>query len=286
MDSRPERVSRLVVIVAVLVTVASSWLPSIQTLADEQTNAGMKRALATFAVAKALNAGISLAQGTEIALQPAGVGLTVTLGQILDPLNDLVEQFSSLMLTACVAFGIQKVLLMIGGHWAVSLAVTFVALLWSGLHYAARSPAWLSRLLLVLVIVRFAIPVATIGSNWVFHSFLADKYERAERSLKQAAEHSSKSAVTLPEEAKEQGLWDKFKSAIANINVKGRLAELQDTVDRATDRIIDLMVVFIMQTIVVPLVLLWALFKVAGGLLQESSVARPTSTARRVVPSS
>ena len=32
-----------------------------------------------------------------------GVGVTLTLGEVLDPVNDLVEQFSSLMLAAAVA---------------------------------------------------------------------------------------------------------------------------------------------------------------------------------------
>lgn len=47
-----------------------------------------------------------MAQGTEVAVEPAGVGVIFTPGQILDPVNDLLEQFSNLMLAASVAFGI------------------------------------------------------------------------------------------------------------------------------------------------------------------------------------
>ena len=49
-----------------------------------------QRALVTFALARTINGVISVVQGTEVALQPAGVGVTLTPGEILDPVNDLV----------------------------------------------------------------------------------------------------------------------------------------------------------------------------------------------------
>ena len=44
---------------------------------DAQVDAGLKRALATYAAARALNAVISVAQGTEVALEPGGVGVVL-----------------------------------------------------------------------------------------------------------------------------------------------------------------------------------------------------------------
>jgi hypothetical protein len=80
---------------------------------QDYTNESFKRALITFGIARGLNGVISVAQGTEIAVQPAGVGLNFTPGQILDPINDLVEQFSWVMLASSASLGIQKVLLAI-----------------------------------------------------------------------------------------------------------------------------------------------------------------------------
>ena len=51
-----------------------------------------QRAFVTFALARTINGVISVVQGTEVALQPAGVGVTLTPGEILDPVNDLVER--------------------------------------------------------------------------------------------------------------------------------------------------------------------------------------------------
>src|SRR4030042_1711880 len=53
----------------------------------------------------------------------------------LNPLNDLVERFSDLMLMASVAFGVQLLLLEMGMHWGMSLALTLAALAWACLYW-------------------------------------------------------------------------------------------------------------------------------------------------------
>ena len=69
------------------------------------TEDGIKRALATYAIARGLNGVISVAQGTEVAVEPVGVGVTFTPGQILDPINDLIERFSWIVLASSVSLG-------------------------------------------------------------------------------------------------------------------------------------------------------------------------------------
>ena len=261
---------RALAVLFVAAAVACSWWPAIENVANQQVDAGLKRALVSFGVAKTLNAAISVAQGTEVAFQPVGVGVTVTVGQILDPLNDLVEQFASLMLTASVAFGVQKALLAIGAHWLISAAVTGVAAVWALVWWRGHAPAWLSRVLLVLILIRFAIPVITIGGDWVFHRFLADNYQQAQGELDKISVTAGEPVIAVPTTGKDESFWEKvkrWKEAAESIDVQVRLAGLQEAVSRATDHVVDLMVVFVMQTIIVPIVLLWALLKVAGGVL-------------------
>jgi hypothetical protein len=47
---------------------------------------------------------------------------------VRDPITDLVEQFSTLMLMASAAFGVQKVLINIGSWWPLSVAVSATAM--------------------------------------------------------------------------------------------------------------------------------------------------------------
>src|SRR5689334_11398931 len=105
---------RLLVALAAVV-VALAWLKPLDHKAQGQIEAGLKRALATYAIARTLNGVISVVQETGVSVQPGGVGMTFAPGQFLDPLNDLVEQVSTIMLAVCVSFGVQLILLHIGG---------------------------------------------------------------------------------------------------------------------------------------------------------------------------
>lgn len=100
---------------------------------------------------------------------------------------------------------------------------------------------------------------------------MADGYQTAQASLNVASVNAGKPALPA-EEAREQTFLERLQSVASNFDVKARLADLQRAVDKATDHIIDLMVVFAMQTVVLPLILAWGLLKVAGGLFNS----RPT----------
>lgn len=76
--------------------------------AGKPVDDAFERALVTFAVVRSINAVVSVVQGTELAIEPAGVGVILTPGQIFDPVNDLIERFSWIMLAASTSLGAQK----------------------------------------------------------------------------------------------------------------------------------------------------------------------------------
>ena len=103
--------SRLGLVILLLLVAVLAVTPVLDQRAAQNYESLFQRALVTFALARTLNGVISAVQGTEVALQPAGVGVTLTPGELLDPVNDLVERFSWLMLGATVSLGVQQVLL-------------------------------------------------------------------------------------------------------------------------------------------------------------------------------
>ena len=130
----------------------------------------------------------SVAQGTEVAVEPGGVGVNFALGQALDPINDLVERFSAAMLVATSSLALQGVLLEMSEWWATNLALVIAAafaLVRSGGRRgsagSARAPA--IRVLAILVFVRFAVPVFVLGSTLVFDTFLAAQQQAANDAL-------------------------------------------------------------------------------------------------------
>lgn len=275
---------RIVVIVLVVAATLTAWYQPLQDAANAQVDAGLKRALVSFASARALNAVISIIQGTEFSVEPFGVGVTLTPGQVLDPINDLVEQFSTVMLVASVAFGVQKVLLTIGAHIAISTAVTSVALIWIVLYYLRMAPSWLSRLLVVLLMARFAIPVVTVGSDWVFQHILIEDYNKSQVALDETCGELNKrtppipqAPATPPARSEEKGLLDRLKDrAKATVMLPSiDLQAIKQTVDSMPERILKLIVVFLMQTIIIPIILLWVLYKFAATVVQPSQAGAP-----------
>ncbi len=111
-----------VVTVMLLVAVTFNYTGAIDAMGQYHINNSFNVASTTFVVARALNAVISVVQGTELAMVPLGVGMTLTPGQILDPVNDLIEQFSWVMLASTSAIGIEKVGMAISA-WPVIKAI-------------------------------------------------------------------------------------------------------------------------------------------------------------------
>lgn len=266
---------RVFLVVLVTVMVACSWLGPLESAANEQVDAGLKRALASFAIARGLNAALSLIEGAELAIQPLGVGIRLSVGQVLRPLNDVVEQFAHLMLVASVAFGIEKILISIGAHWMISLLLTTAAIGWA-YFYLRRlsSPAWLTRIFLVLLMTRFAMPIVIIGSDLIFQKFMADDYTKNQQVIEVTAAQISDMNSTLSED---QSIWGKGKEIYEQI--KSKVASLTRTAGQLTERIIKVMVVFILQTLVLPIFLLWALWGLARGAFEV-----PPRVARSIAP--
>ena len=247
------------------IMVACSWLAPLDAAADRQVDAGLKRALLTFASARGLNAIISVVQGTEVAIEPAGVGVVLTPGQALDPVNDLVEQFSNLMLVASVSFGVQKVLISIGAHWLVSLLLSMAALVWALFQSRGKpAPAWLSSVLVVLLMTRFAVPVVTIGADGLFRTFMAADYQSSQQLIDTASGNLAKLNPPAATTDESQGMLEKFKGWWPqSADVKLRFEQLKQVAEQAVEHIIKLMVIFLLQTLLIPLLLLWVLYRVA-----------------------
>ena len=261
---------RWLAIALVAAMVACAWLAPLDSAANRQIDAGLKRALVSFAAARALNAVISVAQGTEISLQPLGLGVNLGVGQVLDPVNDVIEQFSSLMLAASVAFGIQKVLVNVGAHWLISLVLTATAVAWAVMFYRRqRSPSWLAQALVVLLMLRFALPVATLASDLVFRQFLAGDYEVSQQVLGRTATRIETPGA--PPAAQGQGLLDQLKGWAGSQSTawKERFESVKQAAEQATEHVIKLMVIFVLQTLIVPLAMLWLLYALAGRVLRR-----------------
>lgn len=277
---------RILLVLSLAAVLLGAWLAPLDAPATQQVDAGLKRALVSFATARALNAVISVAQGTEMSLQPLGVGVTLAPGQLLDPVNDLVEKFSDLMLMASVAFGVQKMLISMGGYWLISLLLTLAATGWAVLQLRGqRAPGWLSGLLVVALMLRFAIPVVTLGADLLWQKFLAADYATSQQVIDTATGQVASLNPAPPAAAEQPGWLDRMKGWVTpNGEIKARFEQLKQAAEQAVEHIIKLIVIFLLQTLVIPLSLLWGLAGLAKWVILRRHRAQAQSGSR-ITPS-
>ncbi|MEM9209159.1 MAG: hypothetical protein AAGA61_07925 [Pseudomonadota bacterium] len=241
--------------------------------------ASFKRALVTFAAARTLNGVISAAQGTEIALEPGGVGVILSIGEALDPINDLIERFSSVMLVAASSLGLQNILLGISRWWGMNLALGIIALgalaaVWLPALEGSATRTVLSRMFLILLFVRFAVPFLILITGLVSQVFLDDSLAESTAVLEATStEIEALGATEAPDPNPEQGIMDRLGAmlddSVRSLNAADRLEQLKATASNAAESIINLIVIFVLQTILLPLGIFWLLLEIVKGYVSR-----------------
>jgi hypothetical protein len=279
--SRRRRVvGSLLAIVPVVVALAG-WLDN---SSSRYAEAALSRSLVTFAIARTLDGAISVAQGTEVAVEPGGVGVNFALGQALDPINDLVERFSAAMLVATSSLALQGVLLEMARWWVANLALLIAAAL---ALVTIWRPAWVGttgsraaiRVLSIVVFMRFAVCVFVLGTNLIFETFLATDQQAANDALtvtrteiEDIAEQTDSAVTPAPEPSLTERLGNLVDESLQALDMRERMQRLSDSVSNAVEHIVRLIVIFALQSIILPLVFLWlfaeALKKIASRATQ------------------
>ena len=262
------RSSRIAVSLLAVLLAAAAWWPISHDPAVKYSEEGLKRALVMYAVARGMNALISVAQESQITAQ-FGFGVVVAAGQVLDPINDLIEQFSTAMLMAAAAFGLQILLLKIGAFWLLPLLLTLTTLACLVLWWRRNPvPQWMVRVALILLVARFAVPLSALASEAVYQGVLAGDYAESvsaitgSKTARLAAEANAKSPET-------SSWWDDVKNVKENITAL--VVDLKQSAEETAKHMVRIAVVFLLQTLVLPLLFLWLVVALGRNLISGGS---------------
>lgn len=254
------RIGRVAMHAAIAAVVVLAVAPLADRVGGEALDGSFKRALAALATTRGLDAAISLAQSSEVSFS-LGPGGSIGIGQVLDPVNDLVEQYGTLLMTSTTALGIQQVGLRLGralGWWLfvpslVALAAATVA---RG-SMATSLATWGRRLFALALFARLAIPTAAWIDGIVADRFLEADYREATAVVERTTERLEKMKPDGPEKA-----WYERLNPVTVIGEQAR--QLSDTLGTVAESIVNLVIYFTVSTIVLPLGTLWLLSKTLG----------------------
>jgi hypothetical protein len=191
---------------------------------------------------------------------------------------------------ASTSLGAQKILVGIGNTQAIQLVVGLtiglsLLLLWRRHLF---TPAWraiLFRLSILAIAFRFLIPVLVLANEMVYRAFLDEQYQESYSELKQTeadvrAMQDSEN-VEIPTDG-DNGILSQlsriYDRTAQTINVNARLAEYEARLSNASEHIIDLIVVFMLQTIVFPVLFLWLGLRLVRLLISSNFLLLRQST--------
>ncbi|WP_320036059.1 hypothetical protein [Halarcobacter sp.] len=230
-----------------------------KTMVDES----FKQAVVVFGSAKALNAVISLAQGTELNLP----FVVVAIGEVLDPINDLVEQFALVMLASLTSLGIQKILLgfVTNEIYNVTLFIfvlTFNIWLFKRFKKDEGLRTLFFKITFVLLFLRFAIPMISYVNDISYNYFVKPEYniEKLNENIVKVKNNVSEVTKNTIKQKENNSFLEKVIEKFDSNYYEKKIDAYTNAVDNSSEYIIDLIIVFIFQTIVVPIVFLFILY--------------------------
>ncbi len=233
--------------------VGLSWAGSLDTIASAYVNDSLVDAGIIYATARGINALVSALQGTELDLWL----VTFSIGELLDPINDVIERFSAVMTVAVTSLVIQQLLLAIVSDVTFSLALTLFGVAAVIAFVVGRLAGFrlLLKTFLIIALLRFSLALVVIANLWVDQVFLPDST---------GPEHT----VMQGFHADREGVDNLVRGEGETSELASQFELLQQKFAVFVDGTLRLLGAFLLKTVIIPIVFLYALVQLGKGLFR------------------
>ncbi|WP_148254341.1 coiled-coil domain-containing protein [Aidingimonas lacisalsi] len=223
-----------------LFIIAISWIGILDRLAQEYIDSSTVMALAAFATARGLNAIISTLQSIQVEFSFVG-GFAIQVGQTLEPINDLVEQYSSAMKLAIGSLFGQKLLIEIVSANFFKIATTiFGALFIASLYIRNGKHASLfMRFFSFIALIRILIVLVVLCNGIVSQAFVDDLAQNEIDSVDQKSAAASEDLNQLQMDSdlsgeEKQAIRSDIESlSVDKQEVRSEINAIQERVDKS-----------------------------------------------------
>ncbi len=252
--------------------------------ADSYFKDSITKAGVSYGVCRVINATVSVLQQSSIQVEPAGIGLSLAVGQIVDPINDMVERLSNVLVMSIASLGVQEL--------AYKISITVVPQILSVLLLILSVLLWfrnarffkLQRILMSVLIIgsiaRFCLPISSIANGFLQETFFEDKIIEANEMLTASTADIDKfEDVTVP---KLEGFFGTIGNSASylkdkSVDFKETIQVIMENKGVIVENLLRLtflyMGIFVIQVLVLPLLIFWFLMRIINSLFLGTSIA-------------
>ncbi len=255
-------------------------IPVLDKKADAYFTESISKAGLAYATCRVINASVSIIQNSDLDLAPAGIGVSLAVGQALDPIDDMTERLSDVLVTAIVSLGIQKLVYEISVKVAPLLLAMLLMILSLVIWFKNKKVELFQRniikIIFIVIIARLCLPISSVANDFLHKHFFEVQISEAKQNLSLSTyELDELRTFSLPEIDGVLGtiknssslLMEKskaFKNAL--ISVANNVGEIISNLVKLTTLYVG---IFFIQVLVLPLVIFWLLIKITNSLFHK-----------------
>jgi len=173
-------------------------IPILDQKGDKYFDEAIKKAAVTYGVVRLTNALVSVAKETEVEVL-VGLGITIPVGQLLDPIDDATERLSSVLTVSIAMLGVMKVAKELLSFYAFKLLSYLLPLLIPGIWI--RSLTNFSRNLLGLIVLifllRLSLPLCGVVNDFIYRDFFEPQIKSSLQTFSIVNEHKNRLLIDV-----------------------------------------------------------------------------------------
>ena len=208
--------SLLIIFLVFLLKIIPKEIPYFDKKGEEYFNNAIQETIAIYGVVRITNALVSVAKETEIEITPVGVGITLHIGQFLDPLDDATERLSTILTISLAILGLMKIFKEILTVYTFKL-ISYILILFLPIIWIEKLKNYYLPILTTIILIlglRFALPVCGIVNNYLYINFFQPKLEENKKVFTELKNLSNEEIIDsfVLQNTNDNGLFSKFKN--------------------------------------------------------------------------
>lgn len=269
--------SILIVAVITLFMRPDLKLPYLDKKADSYFSDAMTKAGVAYGVCRAVNTSVSFIKETQIQIEPAGLGVSLAAGQVLDPLDDMTERASDILITAIVSLGIQKIAYELCVAFAPALiAIAIISFVITSFFQEMKAKVVRGIILKSIIFIaaaRLCLPISSMISSHLNDHYFSPEIIKAKDELAMSSPEMERLRnMRMP---KFNGVLDTIKDGFEFVGekasdlgaaLKAMIRNMENMISNLLKLSYLYVALFIIQVVLLPLGVFWLFSRITNAL--------------------